>query len=197
MVSKENRDRNRRKGGLGMYAVIALFDEETERLMKEIWKELSEKEISFYADEVEDRRPHLTLASYNDIDKHEFMKRMDTYYTAENRIDITFSTIGSFLHSGTLFFSPTITTKLTDFHRKHHEYFKSFNDNPDSLYLPEKWIPHSTIANRLSPEKLSEAFHFCVYRNTTIRAKINEIAVIQLVYERVKVCKIDKREDQK
>ena len=37
------------KGGLIMYGLIAIFDEKTEQLIKEIWKQLSEKSISFYA----------------------------------------------------------------------------------------------------------------------------------------------------
>ncbi|WML48684.1 hypothetical protein RCG23_00590 [Neobacillus sp. PS3-34] len=46
-----------------MFGVIALFDEQTEQIINDIWKELREKLISFYAEEVEDRRPHITLAS--------------------------------------------------------------------------------------------------------------------------------------
>ena len=91
-----------------MYGVIVLFDGETEQMIKEIWKELKEKSISNYAYEVEDRRPHITLASYNHIDIKTFMRQMDEFYEDKEAIDITFSTIGSFLNSGTLFFSPII-----------------------------------------------------------------------------------------
>ncbi|WP_240628478.1 hypothetical protein [Bacillus salacetis] len=45
-----------------MYAVIALFDEKTDTLVRNIWQGLREKEISFYAEEVIDRIPHITLA---------------------------------------------------------------------------------------------------------------------------------------
>ena len=43
-----------------MYGVVALFDEKTENIIKVIWEELREQSISFYAYEVEDRRPHIT-----------------------------------------------------------------------------------------------------------------------------------------
>jgi hypothetical protein len=52
-----------------MYGVVALFDAKTEQIIKDIWTELKEKSISFYADEVVDRKPHITLASYHNIDK--------------------------------------------------------------------------------------------------------------------------------
>lgn len=45
-----------------MYGVVAHFDEKTEHSIKEIWKELSELSISTYAEEVPNRRPHITLA---------------------------------------------------------------------------------------------------------------------------------------
>ncbi|WP_244668231.1 hypothetical protein [Bacillus sp. NTK074B] len=39
-----------------MYGLIALFDETTEQLIQDIWRELKERSISFYAYEVEDRK---------------------------------------------------------------------------------------------------------------------------------------------
>ncbi|MFJ8511229.1 2'-5' RNA ligase family protein [Lysinibacillus xylanilyticus] len=125
-----------------MYGFIAIFDEKTEQVIKDIWKELKEKSISSYAYEVENRRPHITVASYNNINKTEFIKQMDEFYNDKPALDITFNSIGSFLNSGALFFSPTITRELMEFHSIHHKYLKQFNDDPNSLYLPDNWIPH-------------------------------------------------------
>ncbi|TQR19414.1 2'-5' RNA ligase family protein [Psychrobacillus vulpis] len=163
-----------------MYALIAILDEKTELIIKDIWKELYEKSISIYAYEVENRIPHITLASYNDLNKAEYVKQMDEFYEDKSAIDITFHSIGSFLNSGALFFSPTVTIELMEFHSNHHRYFERFNDNPNSLYLPNNWIPHCTLANRLSPEKLSEAFNYCSKRNSTIQGKIKEVALIDV-----------------
>lgn len=163
-----------------MYGVIALFDDKTEKVIKEIWKDLKEKSISNYAYEVENRRPHITLASYTHIDKKTFMKQMDELYENKKDINITFSSIGSFLKSGTLFFSPIVTKELFEFHTNHHLSFNQYSDNPNSLYLPKSWIPHCTIANRLSPDKLLEAFNYCINRNDIISGKIKEVAIIEV-----------------
>ncbi len=56
-----------------MYGVVALFDAKTEQIIKDIWTELREKSISFYADEVVDRKPHITLASYHSLDKQRLL----------------------------------------------------------------------------------------------------------------------------
>ncbi|MET0959895.1 MAG: 2'-5' RNA ligase family protein [Psychrobacillus psychrotolerans] len=162
-----------------MYGLIAIFDEKTEQTIKHIWKELKEKSISSYAYEVENRRPHITLASYNDINKTEFINKMDEFYKDKPTIDIMFNSIGSFLNSGALFFSPIVTRELLEFHSNHHKYFKQFNNDPTSLYLPNNWIPHCTLANRLFPNKLSEAFNYCSLRSSNIYGKIKEIALIE------------------
>lgn len=62
--------------------------------------------------------------------------------------------------------------------------FERFNDNPISLYLPDSWIPHCTIANRLSQEKLTEAFNDCSKRHSTILGQIVEVALINVSDER-------------
>ena len=163
-----------------MYGLIAIFDEETEQLIKDIWKELKEESISFYANEVEDRIPHITVASYNDLNISYFTKQMDFFYEGKSAIEIAFNTIGSFLNSGVLFLSPTITRDLMEFHLDHHKNFEQFNDDPNSLYVPNRWIPHCTIANRLSQESLSKAFDYCSKRNSTISGYIKEIALIDV-----------------
>ncbi|WP_197089611.1 2'-5' RNA ligase family protein [Bacillus sp. SA1-12] len=151
-----------------MYGFKAIFDENTEQMIKDNWKELKENSISFYAYEVEDRKPHITLASYIDLNKADFIKQMDVVYDYKPTIDITFNTIGSFLNSGALFFAPTVTNDLLEFHSNHHRNFEQFKDEPNSLYLPDNWIPHCTIANRLYPDQLSKAFNYCSKRNNTI-----------------------------
>ncbi|WP_433750828.1 2'-5' RNA ligase family protein [Falsibacillus pallidus] len=163
-----------------MYGLIALFDNITEQFIKNIWSGLKENFISSYAYEVEDRRPHITIASYNHLDVDKFISQINAKYKSQPAIDIKLSTLGSFLNSGTLFLAPTITRDLNEFHSKHHTHFQVFNDNPNSIYLPNHWIPHCTLANRLSPQKLTEAFSFCSKLCSERHGKITEIALIDV-----------------
>jgi len=165
-----------------MYGLIALFDQNTEELIKEIWQDLKKRSISFYAEEVEDRKPHITLASYNQLEQGDFIQLMDQFYDSTPQVEITFNTLGTFLNSGTLFLTPTMSAPLSNLHRNHHDNFKKYNDNPDSLYLPGNWVPHCTLANRLSHEKLSEAFSYCSQTISTIHARITEVALIESIF---------------
>jgi 2'-5' RNA ligase len=173
------------KGGLPMYWVIALFDDKTEELIKGIWKELTIKKISFYEEEIHDARPHITIGSYTHLNKEAYIEALDSYYEHKKSIHITLNTIGSFLNFGTLFLSPTVTGELLNLHSSHHDYFQSFNEYANPLYLPDNWIPHCTLANKLPPEKLAEGFEYCLKRGDLIDARITHIALIELVEDSI------------
>ena len=61
---------------------------------------------------------------------------------------VTFPSVGIFPTNGTVFLAPTVTNELLKLHHSYHDYFKTFH-NPNSYYVPGKWVPHCTIANRL------------------------------------------------
>ncbi|EDL66279.1 2'-5' RNA ligase family protein [Bacillus sp. SG-1] len=163
-----------------MYGVIAVFDKETDEAIREVWQELHEKSISFYAHEVMDRIPHITLGSYEKIDERSFIERMDEVYSREKPIDIHFTSLGSFLKSGALYLPPVMTEELKGLHSRHYLAFTQWNNCASTLYMPDKWIPHCTLANRLSQEKLSEAFLYCLNRLDNISGEITDIALIKV-----------------
>jgi 2'-5' RNA ligase len=73
-----------------------------------------------------------------------------------------------------------LSTELLDFHRNHHIYFKEFNKNKESFYLPGKWSPHCTIASRLSDENMIQAFRYYKNNSNKIYGKLSEIALIEV-----------------
>lgn len=166
-----------------MYAVVAHFDKETEMNIKKLWSDLSDRSISKYAEEIPDRRPHITIASYKDLDLDKFIPTYDEYYQSKPSVPLTLNVLGTFLNSSALFLTPTPSLKLLNFHKNHHKHFEMFNDNPNSLYLPGHWMPHCTIANRLTKDKLEEAFSFCSQSLKYIHAQIEEVAIITTVFE--------------
>lgn len=165
-----------------LYALVGFLDDKTEQYIEGLWDELSENNVSHYAKETQNMRPHITIADYDNLNKEEFIGLLNEYYESKSKVKVTFSVLGTFLKTGTLFLSPTMTKTLIDFHSAHHEYFHKYH-NIDSLYIPNRWIPHCTIANRLSHEKLIEAFDYCSNRIDMIDAKISEIALLEVKYE--------------
>ncbi len=172
-----------KRGEESMYAVIALFDSKTEREIREIWAELSEQSISFYAEKVENNRPHLTIASYDHLSMNEFAPKLERFYQNKSKLPITLQSLGIFLNTSVLYIAPSVNKELLDFHQAFHDYFKQYNTDQDSLYLPGKWVPHCTIANRLNPESLEDAMSYCLQRLRKLAGKIESIAVIETIFE--------------
>ncbi len=171
-------------GGVGnimyAYAFVAYFDYKTEELLKNLWKDLSEKNITQYGVEVKGKRPHITIADYDNLSKNEFIALLDEFYSDKSSLAIELNTLGSFINTATLFIAPMLSSELFDFHRVHHSYFKMFNDNEKSFYIPGKWTPHCTIESRLNEENMIQAFSHCKSNLPKISGKISEVALIEV-----------------
>lgn len=173
-----------------MYGVVAHFDQDTELYIKHIWKELSDNAISKYADEVQDRRPHITIAGYDsDLDVKKFINDFDCFYESKKQLLITMNSIGTFLNTGILYLAPIPSKELITFHANHHSFFEKYRMNAESQYLPNNWIPHCTIANRLNDENFKEALSYCTKKIEIISANIVEVSVIKAIYENNKCIK--------
>ncbi|WP_164545709.1 2'-5' RNA ligase family protein [Paenibacillus albus] len=167
-----------------MYGVVAHFDQNTERYIKQVWKELSDKGISKYAEEVQDRRPHITLAGYNsDVEMEQFIGDFDSFYENKKQLTITLSSLGTFLNTGIVFLAPVPSKELLELHDSHHNGFDKYLAQAEMQYLPTNWVPHCTIANRLNEDKLKEAMVYCTKRIERLTAAIVEIAVIKVIYD--------------
>jgi 2'-5' RNA ligase len=162
------------------YAFVAYLDNETESCFNKIWLELSESNITQYGVENKGKRPHITIADYDNLDKNVFIEQVDKFYEGDNKISIYFNMLGTFINTGTLFVAPTLSTELLDFHKSHHNHFAKFNENEKSFYLPGKWTPHCTIASRLNEEKMIQAFAYCKNNINKIHGKISELALIEV-----------------
>ncbi|WP_394405212.1 2'-5' RNA ligase family protein [Streptococcus sp. 20-1249] len=116
--------------------------------------------MSDYARQVQNRKPHVTLASYEIVDSQsEFIESLKQFCEQRSQFTVTLSSVGSFLQSGTVFFSPVLSGELQKLHAELYQQFKAWKT--DNLYSPGKWIPHLTLANYLSVEKLPHAFALC------------------------------------
>ena len=164
-----------------MYWFIALFDSNTENIIKKMENEVRRNLIASHLVKQKDGRPHLTLGHYYELDKEEYIRLIESFYEPIESFTITFNTIGTFINYPTLFLSPTITKDLIHFHLNHHQFFKKFNYKANPLYLPEQWIPHCTILNKLTQETLIEEFTYCLKKSQTIMASIEEVALVEMV----------------
>jgi 2'-5' RNA ligase len=164
------------------YALVGYLDYETEECFKDLWKDLSENNITQYGVDTKGKRPHITIADYDNLDKDLFVDLLNKFYDDKLKIDLSLNILGTFMNTGTLFLAPALSSELLDFHTNHHTYFKTFNENENSFYLPGKWNPHCTIASRLSVDNMVQAFKYCKTNLNKVNGKLNEIALLQIEF---------------
>lgn len=164
------------------YALLAYFDQETELKLKQLWIELYELSITDYGIVVKDRRPHLTLADYQDVNVEKLSSMLHQYFHHQMQVPIQLNVLGSFIGQQMLYLAPTMTKQLLALHENYHESFKQFNQNLNSYYLPDRWVPHCTIARRLTDETMLQAFEYCQKNIPCIHTKITEVGLVEVIF---------------
>ncbi|WP_459501123.1 2'-5' RNA ligase family protein [Bacillus sp. C1] len=160
-----------------MYAVIATFDEEFSKQVQKIWKGLADIVHN------EDLEPHITLADYHTLDMKTYGEKLGDFTEDRGCFPVEFSSVGTFPTNGTIFFAPTVTRRLLELHQSFHNHFADFHDQPQSYYVPNKWVPHCTIANHLEREAFIRVMEF-VYKNFSVqKATVKSLKLIRLKYE--------------
>ncbi|MCI0764335.1 2'-5' RNA ligase family protein [Bacillus sp. TL12] len=157
-----------------MYAVIATFDE---RFSKHV-KEIREERINIGHNE--DLEPHITLADYHTLDLKLYGEKLEKFTEHIECFPVEFSSVGTFPTNGTIFLAPIVTGRLLELHQSFHNHFTDFHDQPQSYYVPEKWVPHCTIANRLDKEQFIRVMEF-VYKDLSAqKAVVKSLKLIKV-----------------
>jgi 2'-5' RNA ligase len=166
-----------------MYAVVALFDEQSEQAIKTFWHRLAWKGLLTQAQVRQTIRPYLTFATYDKLPLNRIPIYIQTFCQMTKPLSITFQALGSFPPESKLFLTPTVTKELLHMHTTYHAICDSFQNTAHSLYLPGQWIPHCTLATYLTIEELTAAFASCSQSFTPIETTIQSIGIVHIQEE--------------
>ncbi|GGE27721.1 2'-5' RNA ligase family protein [Streptococcus himalayensis] len=162
-----------------MYAVITIFDEETNQKIHGIWDGLAKEHISTYGFQVPNRRPHITLASFEKVpDMQYFSEQLAKFCAGQTVVELQLSLLGTFLDSRVLGLFPVVTDELYDLHRNIHQLLSEFK-NENSLYRPGKWVPHCTLVNHEKEADLEQAYTYCRTHFSSFSGQLTEMIVLQ------------------
>lgn len=162
-----------------MYAVIGIFEQELIDQVHEIWEGLRAENLSHYADEVENREPHVTLASFETEDINVWVEKLRLCLSSYSRLSLHFNQLSSFLGARILTLNPIKTLELSQFHLAIHQVLAEAVSSA-SLYHPDNWIPHLTLANRVPEEKFVRAYAYCLERLRPLSAQMIAVKVIKI-----------------
>ncbi|MBM7643000.1 2'-5' RNA ligase family protein [Streptococcus loxodontisalivarius] len=161
-----------------MYALIAIFDRDSRKQIKELWDYLNREGISDYAFQVENREPHLTIADFEFIDSTN-LQSIENFVRNVPTPTLTIAGISSFLETNIITLSIDKKQALVTWHDNFYNILSEIVDR-ESFYSPKNWLPHITIANRVSCDKLGIAFELSHRIWSKKEVEISALQVIKI-----------------
>lgn len=136
------------------YSIGVYFDAESETKIRTLWEVLAERGVANYFYHSESR-PHLTLATYNDLDLEKIDEILTSIGEKNAPIPISFQYIGVFPTTRGIFLGPVVTKPLLKLHRQIYQEITPYSIlSGIPYYLPEKWVPHCGVAVEVEPEHI-------------------------------------------
>ena len=138
------------------YAVELYFDKATETTIFSLAEKIADAGISTKFLDWK-TRPHLTLGCFNDVDEEKCMERLKAFAEAHKAMPAYIGSVGMFPDTKTIFLSPVMNRGMYRLQRELHDCMAGFDAKGWEWYLPERWVPHCTIA--LTGEDREQAFY--------------------------------------
>lgn len=138
------------------YAIELYYDKETENKLLNLAQKIADNNIS--AEFLEWKtRPHITLACFNDVDEPRCIEKLKDFAQKHKTIPAALGSVGMFNDTKVIFINPIMNRSMYEIQRELHECLKDFDTKGQEWYLPDKWVPHCTIA--LTGNDENEAFY--------------------------------------
>ncbi|HEV8290701.1 MAG TPA: 2'-5' RNA ligase family protein, partial [Tepidisphaeraceae bacterium] len=161
------------------FAVEMYFDEKTEKTLRDLRKTLTEAGIRPVLDEMGDR-PHISLAVFSQVDVDVLLEELEKFAGETRAMPMTLSAIGAFATAeAVLFLTPAITQELLDVHWDFHQMLGDLKMHPHAYYQPDRWVPHSTIAQNVEEGMVGKAFDVLRKSFKPISGKLVEMGLVR------------------
>lgn len=174
------------------YAIELFYDAETEKKLFDLSKRIADEKISTKFLEWK-TRPHLTLACFNDVDEEKCIKQLREFARNHKTLPAYIGSVGMFTDSKTIFVSPVMNSGMYAFQRELHEHMSDFDTAGWDWYLPDRWVPHCTIA--LTGEDGNDAFYkasdLILREFEKISGEFVEIGLVKVTFPVEETCTIE------
>ncbi len=122
------------------------FDKKTSHIVRDFWEKVGLEK---------DYPPHISLAVYTDSNEAHrdcLIEHVAAFSKSLTAFDFTFVGIGVFptVTTQALYLTPRVTQDLLYYHKNLHILLSQEKTKCLDFYLPEKWVPHCTLADNIS-----------------------------------------------
>jgi len=139
------------------YAVQLYFDSGLEASLLGVRSALTRAGVTPTLERLGDR-PHVSLAVLDRVPVQRCIAMVEQFAESQRPFRATFAAFGAFPTSqGVVYLTPTPSAELLDAHRSMHRLLTELGADVHEHYVPDAWIPHSTIGFELSSEEVALA----------------------------------------
>lgn len=157
-----------------MYLISLYFDDKTNKKIQNLINSAAERSGNT---DMADKHvpPHITLSVFESREKEEVLvKNLDTVFGELQATNLTWVSVAAFFPQ-VLYLVPVLSESLHTFSIMASKGLESCSDiKIQECYRPFGWIPHTTVARRLSTEQMRSAFAalqtaFVPFEGTVVR----------------------------
>ena len=123
--------------------------------------------------------PHISLGIIPYARQGNFIPHMETLAVQTAPIAINMSNYGVFTNpGGVVYLGVTVTDTIQ---QVHHELYQTYKADLDwnTLYVPDKWVPHCTLAFDVSPPKFGETIELCRHFPLPLLTRVDRIGLVE------------------
>lgn len=175
------------------YAIILCFDNATETKFIEIINAIAHSGVNNY---ILDSKipPHITISYFTAERINDIVYVLDSHYsdfiTKDHNTpgDIIWASLGAFVPE-VLFAAPVLNEYLTNACAMANKLVEPLSDIGDGgHYLPNRWVPHTTLAVSLTQDDLKTAFDKALELFSALSGRVNRLILAECdPYKEVKV----------
>ncbi|TAK45956.1 MAG: 2'-5' RNA ligase family protein [Betaproteobacteria bacterium] len=161
------------------YAVQLYFDPDLEARLLQVRAALTRTGVTPTLERLGDR-PHVSLAVLEELPVPRCVAMLEQFARTHMAFRASFAAFGAFPTSqGVVYLSPTSNDGLFDAHRSMHRLLTELGAAIDKHYIPETWIPHSTIGFELSTKEVAVALSWLHNNFRPVEGMFASIGVIE------------------
>lgn len=160
----------------GVRAIELVLDEESQNKLNNLRKLLDDNGVHNEAVPTN----HVSIADVETEDIDNLKRIVNEFASETNKFDITLCIAESFMTSeNVLFYSPTMTEDLLKSNEKISEKLRLNNFECNKYYTKNNWLPHCTLAIRLSDDELKKGLELLKDNNILpLRVRCEKVDIL-------------------
>ena len=163
------------------YAVQLYFDAKLEASLTRTRSALTAAGVTPTLERLGDR-PHVSLAVLEDVPVQPCIAAIEGFAETHRPFPASFAAFGAFpTAQGVVYLTPTPTVALLEAQRRMHRLLSELGAKVHEHYLPESWIPHSTVGFELSAAEVAIALSWLHGNFKPLAGTYSSIGVIEFL----------------